>query len=72
MKKYVLGRVIRAIIAVFLVTSIAIIMIYTMIPREKIFEQDTAQLQKLNGKPDDITVYKNNKWEQLGLSLIHI
>ena len=66
MKKYVLGRVIRAIIAVFLVTSIAIIMIYTMIPREKIFEQDTAQLQKLNGKPDDITVYKNNKWEQLG------
>ncbi len=66
MKKYVFWRVVRAIIAVFVVTSIAILMVFTMIPKDKIFQQDTAQMQKLAGKPDDMTNYKYSKWKQLG------
>ncbi len=66
MKKYVLGRVFRAIIAVFVVTSIAILMVYTMIPRDNVFREDTGQMSKLSGDPDALSDFKNNKWEQLG------
>lgn len=66
MKRYILGRLVRAIISVFVVVSIAITMIYTLIPRDKIFSNDKTSLQKLASKPDDLANFKYNKWEQLG------
>lgn len=65
MKRYILGRVIRAILSVFIVTAVAMVMIYTLIPRELIFKTD-ATYQKLGGKADDRERYKYNAYERLG------
>ncbi|NLH63888.1 MAG: ABC transporter permease [Erysipelotrichaceae bacterium] len=65
MKRYIWGRIIRAILSVFIVTAVAMIMIYTLIPRELIFKTD-ATYQKLGGKEDDRNRYKYNAYEKLG------
>ncbi|MDD6258550.1 MAG: ABC transporter permease [Erysipelotrichaceae bacterium] len=65
MKRYVWGRIIRAILSVFIVTIIAMIMIYTLIPRDKIFDKD-ATYQKLGGNQDDRTQYKYKAYDRLG------
>jgi len=65
MKRYIWGRVIRAILSVFIVTAVAMVMIYTLIPRELIFKTD-ATYQKLGGKEDDRARYKYNAYEKLG------
>ncbi|MGB4984781.1 MAG: ABC transporter permease [Erysipelotrichaceae bacterium] len=63
MRNYILGRVVRSIIAILVVVSIALVILYNMIPRSKIFENDPV-LQKVKG--DDAVVYKYNKWQELG------
>lgn len=63
MKKYIINRVIRSILAILLVVSIAIVMLFTMISRTLVFEQD-ATIKKLSG--DKRTIYAYNKWEDLG------
>lgn len=63
MKKYILDRTIRSFLAVLVVVSIAIVMLFTMIPREKVFDQDQT-LKKISG--DNRTIYKYNKWQDLG------
>lgn len=65
MKKYVWGRVVRAILSAFIVTVIAMVMIYTLIPRHLIFKTDPTY-QKLGGKADDRERYKNTAYERLG------
>ena len=65
MKKYVWGRIVRAIFSAFIVTVLAMIMIYTLIPRHLIFKND-ATYQKLGGKADDKERYKNTAYERLG------
>ena len=65
MKRYIWGRIIRAILSVFIVTAVTMVMIYTLIPRELIFKTD-ATYQKLGGKDDDRNRYKYNAYEQLG------
>ena len=65
MNRYVLGRVVRAILSVFIVTVIAMVMIYTLIPRELIFQKDQTY-QKLGGKTDDRNRYKYIAYEKLG------
>lgn len=65
MKRYVWGRIIRAILSVFIVTAIAMVMIYTLIPRELIFKTD-ATYQKLGGNADDQNRYRYNAYERLG------
>lgn len=65
MKKYIWGRVIRAILSIFIVTIIAMVMIFTLIPRDMIFKNDSTY-QKLGGKKDDKTSYVYNAYEKLG------
>lgn len=65
MKKYVFWRVFRAILSALIVTVIAMVMIYTLIPRELIFKNDPTY-QKLGGKADDRERYKNTVYSRLG------
>lgn len=65
MKRYIFGRIIRSIISIFLVTTIAIVMIQTLLPRDLVFKVDQTYI-KLGGKIDEKTRYKYIKWENLG------
>lgn len=55
MKKYILVRILKSIISIFAVVSIIIIMIYTLIPSDKVFDND-AGAKKMKG--DQLTTYK--------------
>lgn len=63
MKNYIIGRVVRSIISVLAVVCIAIVLVFTLLPREKIFNNDPA-FNKMKG--DSKTIYMYNKWESLG------
>ena len=65
MRKYIIGRLIRSFFSIFIVVSIAIVMIYTLVPKENIFFGD-SYLPKLGSKPDETIQYKNSRWEELG------
>ncbi len=65
MKRYITGRLLRAIISVFIVTAIAMTMIYTLIPRELIFKNDPVY-QKLGNKDDTRKAYEYTTYEKLG------
>lgn len=65
MTRYFLGRFIRSIFSILAVVAIAITLIYSLIPRDRVFAQD-PQMSKLAGKPDDLTSYKYTRWEELG------
>lgn len=63
MGKYIFSRIIKAIFSIFAVTSIVIGMIFTLIPRSKIFELDEGY-RKLKG--DSRTTYTYSKYDELG------
>ena len=63
MKNYILSRIIKSIIALFVVLSIVIVMLFTLIPRVNIFKNDTS-IQRMKG--DEKTTYMYNKWDELG------
>ncbi len=63
MKNYILSRIIKSIIALFVVLSIVIVMLFTLIPRVNIFKNDTS-IQRMKG--DEKTSYMYNKWDELG------
>lgn len=63
MKKYVLIRLIKAIISILIVVSIVIVMVYKLIPISKVMQSDTA-FQRLKGIARG--TYQYNKLEQLG------
>lgn len=63
MKNYLIGRIIRSIVSVLAVVCIAIVLVYTLMPRDKIFENDPS-FKKIKG--DEKLVYMYNKWESLG------
>ena len=63
MKKYILTRIVKSIFSIFVVVSIIIVMLYTMIPSEKVFDND-AGAKKMKG--DQLTTYKMRKLEELG------
>lgn len=65
MRRYIIGRLLRSIFSIFVVVSIAIVMIYTLVPKENIFFGDNY-LSKLGAKPDEMIQYKNTKWKTLG------
>ncbi len=64
MKRYILGRVIRSFFSIFAVVTIALVLVYTLTPRDDIFTTDTTY-QKLKSA-DDKTKYKYNTWKTLG------
>ena len=66
MKRYVLGRIIRSVISIMVVTCAVIVLVFMGVPRDRIFRQDQASLQKLASKPDELTNYRYNKWEDIG------
>ena len=63
MKRYILTRILKSILSIFAVVSIIIVMIYTMIPSEKVFDND-AGAKKMKG--DQLVTYKMKKLEELG------
>ena len=65
MKKYIFRRLVRSVLSIFLVVTIAIVMVYTLIPRMNVFRNDTVYT-KLGSKGDDKARYVNIKLESLG------
>ena len=63
MKSYILNRVLKSFISIFLVVSIVMVMAFTMIPRTNIFMNDGAY-SKLSG--DAKTTYMYTKLDELG------
>ena len=63
MRKYILTRILKSIVSIFAVVSIIIVMIYTMIPSEKVFDND-AGAKKMKG--DQLVTYKMRKLKELG------
>ncbi|GBG94401.1 oligopeptide ABC transporter permease protein [Ligilactobacillus salitolerans] len=64
MKKYVFFRVLRSIVSIFLVTTITYILIYTLIPKRAVFDQDPL-IQKLASDPDKLLDYKNTAYHKM-------
>ena len=64
-KGYILRRLIRSVISIFIIMVIVFTMVYSLIPRENIFFEDST-FRKLGGKPDEKTDYIYTTWERLG------
>lgn len=62
MKRYILERVLKSIVSIFAVVSIVIVMLYTMIPSNKVFDNDPAY-KKMSG--DTKTIYSNQTLDTL-------
>lgn len=65
MKKYLFFRTLRSIISIILVTALTYSIIYSMVPRETIFEQDVFY-NKLKAKPDELLDYENTAFSKMG------
>lgn len=63
MRNYILQRLVKSVVSIFLVVSIVIIMLFTLIPRMNVFRGDGAY-SKLNG--DARTSYVYTKLDELG------
>ena len=64
-KGYILKRLIRSVLSILIIMVVVFIMVYTMVPRENIFFEDSTY-RKLGGKPDEKTEYVYTTWEKLG------
>ena len=64
-KGYIWKRLLRSLISIFLIMVIVFTMVYTLVPRENIFFEDST-FRKLGGKPDEKTDYMYTTWERLG------
>ena len=62
---YYLKRIIRSIISILLVISIVFVLVYSLVPRERIFNSDDT-IVKLGGKPDEKLQYQMRTWQRLG------
>ncbi|HIY57073.1 MAG TPA: ABC transporter permease [Candidatus Tetragenococcus pullicola] len=65
MKRYVFNRILRSILSIFLVTTIVYGIIFTMVPRRAIFQED-PNYSKLKGKPDELAEYTNTAFRRMG------
>ena len=64
-KGYIWSRLFRSLLSVMIIMLIVFTMIYTMVPRENIFFEDSTY-RKLSSKSDDKTEYVYSTWEKLG------
>ncbi|WP_412989786.1 ABC transporter permease [Pediococcus siamensis] len=64
MKKYLLFRIIRSIVSIFLVTTLTFIIIYSLVPRRDVFKSD-SMISKLNSQPDKLIDYKDNAYNKM-------
>ncbi|MDO4666827.1 MAG: ABC transporter permease [Streptococcus sp.] len=65
MKKYILMRILRSIVSIFLVTTLTYIIIYTLIPRYLLFKQD-PNYNKIATTKDKKANYENTIYERMG------
>jgi len=65
MKKYILIRIVRSIFSILAVTSIAYMLIFEFVPRNRVFEQD-GMYAKISNHPEELPLYVNSKYEELG------
>ncbi len=63
MTKYLISRILRALFSVVLVIAVIMIMIYTFLDREAIFNADPSYQKFLD---NDKEVYKMQQWEKYG------
>ncbi len=63
MTKYLIKRIVRGIISIFIVVLIVMTMVYSMIDRNQVFAQDPMFLKVSNNQK---TVYKYRKWQEFG------
>ncbi|WP_071130136.1 ABC transporter permease [Enterococcus timonensis] len=64
MKKYFFFRIIRSIVSIFLVTTLTYALIYSLVPRRAIFQND-SNVSKLKGDPDKLEDYKNTAYGRM-------
>lgn len=64
-KGYYISRIIRSIISIFIVITVVFILVYSLVPRDRIFNADDT-IVKLGGKPDERQQYKLRTWQRLG------
>ncbi|MDU1980397.1 MAG: ABC transporter permease [Enterococcus casseliflavus] len=65
MKRYLLFRIIRSIVSIFLVTTLTYAVIYSLVPRKTIFAND-VNYGKLKAKPDELAEYENTAFSKMG------
>lgn len=65
MKKYIFTRILRSLVSIFLVTTLIYTIIFTMVPRRKIFEKDPVYT-KMTKTPDKKSDYINTVYERMG------
>ncbi len=64
-KGYYWKRILRSLVSVFFVIMIVFVMVYSLVPRDRIFSND-SNLVKLGGKPDEKLQYQMRTWQKLG------
>jgi len=64
-KGYIRSRLLRSVLSILIIMLIVFTMIYTMVPRENIFFEDSTY-RKLSSKSDDKTEYVYSTWQKLG------
>lgn len=64
-KGYYLKRIVRSIASIFLVISLVFVLVYALVPRDRIFNSDDT-IVKLGGKPDERLQYQMRTWQRLG------
>ncbi|MBQ9189181.1 MAG: ABC transporter permease [Clostridia bacterium] len=64
-KGYIWKRLLRSLISVMIIMLIVFTMVYTLVPRDSIFFEDSTY-RKLGGKNDDKTEYVYTTWQKLG------
>ena len=62
---YIWKRLLRSLLSVMIIMLIVFTMIFTLVPRENIFFEDSTY-RKLASKSDDKTEYVYSTWEKLG------
>ncbi|CAM3585108.1 ABC transporter permease [Erysipelothrix sp. HDW6B] len=65
MKKYVLQRILRSILSILIVTTIAFVLVYSLVPRQDIFVSDPTYT-KLKAQPDELLDYENVTYQSNG------
>ena len=63
MKKYLIKRIIGGAFSVFAVVAIVMILIYSLMDRQLIFQSDALYMKKLSNEKE---LYKYSKWEEYG------
>lgn len=67
MKSYLIKRFFRSLVSLTIVMSLVFSLIYTAIPKDRVFYTDT-NVEKLQKHPDDLLNYKHLQWARLGFT----